>query len=242
MVGAMSAAAIVTAPGAAGAEGLFDFLFGGFARQHTVPPPVSAYAEPGQPPLPAAPARREHLTGGGGGRFVAFCVRLCDGQHFPIDRNANATPVESCRAMCPTAKTKIFFGSEIDRAVAHDGARYADLDHAYAYRDHLVPNCTCNGKDAFGLTAIEPSIDPTLRPGDVVVTAKGLMAYAGKPDGHTASFTPVDAATLAAATSIPASHMRLSERSVDTLIADEEPGIVAPPPQAGGHPRGQADR
>ena len=75
---------------------------------------------------------------GGTGRFVAFCVRLCDGQHFPLAQTASATPVETCKAMCPASETRVFFGSEIDRAVAKDGARYVNLDNAFVYREHLV--------------------------------------------------------------------------------------------------------
>ncbi len=243
LVGVLGAAAIVAVAGPAQAGGLFDFLFGGLQRQ-TVPPPVTSYAEPAAPRIVVAPEHRGGVVGGGGGggRFVAFCVRLCDGQHFPLDHNVNATPVETCRTMCPTARTKIFFGTEIDHAVARDGARYADLDNAYVYRDHLVADCTCNGKDAFGLSPIDVSSDPTLRPGDIVATANGPMAYAGKPDGHTAAFTPVDAATLAAATGVRSSRLRLSQRGTET-VAEEEPRIIVPPPPlAQGDGRGQAAR
>jgi len=45
-------------------------------------------------------------------------------------------PIETCRAMCPASKTKVFFGSGIDHAAARDGQRCTDLDSAYAYRDH----------------------------------------------------------------------------------------------------------
>ena len=61
----------------------------------------------------------------------------------------------------------------IDGAVAPNGARYADLDQAFAYRDKTVPNCTCNGKDGLGLARIERPRDPTLRPGDIVATDDG---------------------------------------------------------------------
>ena len=200
---------LVTAPDLARAQGFFDFLFKGFQREQPASP---AYAEP-TPPRGFAPERRDSVVGGGGGgRYVAFCVRLCDGQHFPLDRNANATPVETCRAMCPTARTKIFFGTEIDHAVARDGARYADLDNAFVYRQHLVANCTCNGRDAFGLSHIDPRTDPTLKAGDIVATANGPMAFTGRRDGHVAAFTPVDPATLGAGAGL-SPHMRFSERS-----------------------------
>ena len=225
LAGVLVAAALasVAAPAQARAEGLFDFLFGGFQRQ-SVPPPVTSYAEP-PPPSVVAPdaSRRGGIIGsaGGNGRFVGYCVRLCDGQHFPLDHNANATPVEICRSMCPTAKTKVFFGNEIDHAVARDGARYADLDNAYVYREHFVSNCTCNGKDAFGLTRIEAKNDPTLRPGDIVTTAQGPMAFAGKR-GQVAEFTPVDPAALV----VPAARLRLSQRSTEPPPADDEPGVI----------------
>ena len=75
----------------------------------------------------------------------------------------------------------MFYGAEIDNAVAKDGARYADLDTAYVYRKQLVANCTCNGKNALGLAPYDLPSDPTLRPGDIVATKTGLMAYTGNP-------------------------------------------------------------
>ena len=164
-----------------------------------------------------APARlgpqSVYRGGGSSGRSVAFCVRLCDGQHFPLEHMANATPVETCRAMCPASKTKVFFGSEIDYAVGRDGERYADLDNAFVYRKQLVANCTCNGKDAFGLARLDIKSDPTLRPGDIVATRNGLMAFSGKR-GKTAAFTPVDASALATELSQGSSRVRLSRRLV----------------------------
>lgn len=195
LLGAVAAALLAANAGAARAQGLFDFLFG----SHDRPPaaPISSYAEP----TPAPPFRpetvRESGAAAGAGRTVTFCVRLCDGENFPMAHFANATPVETCRAMCPASKTKVFFGATIDSAVARDGARYVDLDNAYLYRKHLVAHCTCNGRDAFGLAPFEMASDPTLRPGDIVVTTKGLVAYAGKR-GQTATYTPVDPSRIMA--------------------------------------------
>jgi len=173
---------------AARAQGLFEFLFGSHDRPIPASP-VRAYAEPAAAPQLRPETVRE--SSAGTGRTVAFCVRLCDGENFPMEHYANATPVETCRSMCPASKTKVFFGSSIDSAVAGDGAHYADLDNAYLYRKHLVARCTCNGRDAFGLAPFERASDPTLRPGDIVVTPNGLMAYDGKR-GQTAAYTPVD--------------------------------------------------
>ena len=124
------------------------------------------------------------------GPAVSYCVRLCDGHFFPIQRSA-ATPVEICNSFCPAAHTKIFSGASIDHAVAHDGTRYADLSNAFVYRTRVVPGCSCNGKDAFGLVNMQAAEDPTLRHGDVVATADGFVAYSGTHK-KTADFTPIN--------------------------------------------------
>lgn len=185
--------ALVSAPEPAAAQGFFDFLFGG--QQQQPPPPQNPELPP---PLPGvgrvapAPLGPEHVNEGAGstGHTVAFCVRLCDGQHFPLERMASSTPVDTCRAICPNSQTKVFFGAEIDTARASDGTHYADLKTAFLYRKQLVGNCTCNGRDAFGLVSIDVKTDPTLRPGDVVSTKEGLETYNGK-GGKSGTFTPV---------------------------------------------------
>jgi Protein of unknown function (DUF2865) len=200
--------------------GFLDFLFGGW-RDPGLPPGANSYAEPPAGPIAPGPSV-------GTGHSVAFCVRLCDGQHFPLEHSANATPVETCRAMCPASKTKVFFGSEIDHAVASDGAHYADLDSAFLYRQRLAPDCTCNGKSAAGLAPVDIGSDPTLRPGDIVATTSGFEAYAGK-HGRTATFTPVNSATVAAELNpTSASRMQMSRRGKEPAVADEEPGIIVP--------------
>ena len=98
------------------------------------------------PPIPPADYSGGPTSGGGHG--AAYCVRTCDGRYFPLQRNAGASPAELCKSFCPAAKTMVFSGSKIDHAVGPDGTRYADLDNAFAYRDKVVDNCTCNGKDA----------------------------------------------------------------------------------------------
>ena len=217
----------VAAPNQARA-GFLDFLISGF--HHDGPSPsVSSYAEPGTPTRSSTEG--EHAAG----RGVVFCVRLCDGQHFPLERTLYATPVETCRAMCPASKTKVFFGGGIDHASARDGQRYTDLDSAYVYRDHLVPNCTCNGKDAFGLAPFDAKNDPTLRPGDIVSTKDGFVAYAGKRGGQVAEFTPVDPATLSADLGVKQQSVKMTRRAAEPApgAGDDEPGTVVQQPQAG---------
>jgi hypothetical protein len=177
---------------------------------------------------------------------VSFCVRLCDGRSFPLEHLANMTPVETCRALCPASKTKVFFGGEVASSVAHDGQRYADLDNAFVYRKQLVANCTCNGRDAFGLAPFEAANDPTLRPGDVVSTKAGLMVYSGRR-GQTALFTPVNPSSVRGVLNQTSAPMRLSKRT-EALPPEDEPGTIVHPGQdqrdlpAVVDLRGQADR
>ncbi|MEA2877332.1 MAG: hypothetical protein QOF14_2528 [Hyphomicrobiales bacterium] len=147
----------------------------GHQRQY-VPPQANAYSDPG-PVMQEryGPASTPSISGGTG-RYVAYCVRLCDGRHFPMQRHGNATSIQLCNAFCPAAKTQVFNGSAIDHATASNGARYANLENAFVYREKIVPNCTCNGKDPFGLAKIDVKADPTLRPGDIVATGDNQKA------------------------------------------------------------------
>src|SRR5271156_4195150 len=213
-------AALVSGPAQAG--GFFDFLFGGPDKGPN--PSVSSYADPSAPIAPPSLGQESvRQSAGSTGHGVAYCVRLCDGQHFPLEqRVANATPVEACRSMCPASKTKVYFGSEIEHSVAKDGARYADLDTAFVYRKQLVANCTCNGKDAFGLAPFDLSSDPTLRPGDMVSTKTGIMAYSGK-SGNADAFTPVDQTAVAVQLNPASSGVKLSQRNEPPPV-DDDPG------------------
>jgi hypothetical protein len=242
--GALTAAALAAGPAQAG--GFFDFLFGGPDKGPN--PSVSSYAEPAGPIAPP-PLGLESVrqSAGSTGHGVAFCVRLCDGQHFPLEqRVANATPVETCRSMCPASKTKVFFGSEIDHAVAKDGARYTDLDTAYVYRKQLVAHCTCNGKDALGLAPYDLPSDPTLRPGDIVATKQGLMAYNG--DKNAASqYTPVSVPSVATQlNSVTSAKSALNRHDADSV--EDDPGTIAqsqpatPPPLNVGTRQGPVTR
>jgi hypothetical protein len=161
-------------------ENFIHLLFGGGQRQqpqpqHGVPQQAMPFADPSQTDLPFG-QRRSVAPSSGGGARVAYCVRLCDGRYFPIQRSANANPVQLCGAFCPAAKTQVFNGSQIDHAYASGGQRYADLENAFVYRQRVVENCSCNGKDSFGLARIDIAADPTRRPGDIVATGDNVKA------------------------------------------------------------------
>jgi hypothetical protein len=186
------------APDVARAQGIFDFLFGGAQERDVASPPPHLPApveRPGR--IAPAPLDQEHIRDGGisTGHGVAFCVRLCDGHHFPLEQLVKGTAAETCRAICPYSRTKVFFGAEIGTAIAEDGQHYAGLDTAFLYRKQLVGNCTCNGKNAFGLAPFDVRNDPTLRPGDLISTTNGLTAFTGS-SAHGATFAPVNPATL----------------------------------------------
>lgn len=177
-------------PAAAG--GLFETLFG-FGRSGppappSLPPQTSSYADPYNTPFGGS----RHSAGESSfGHGIVFCVRTCDGRYFPMQRHAGASPAETCRSFCPASKTVVFSGSKIDSAVAQNGTRYADLDTAFAYRDSVVPNCTCNGQPG-GLAHLDTMTDPTLRPGDIVASDSGFATFTGGRGGKGANFTPIN--------------------------------------------------
>jgi hypothetical protein len=222
------------APDLAHAQGIFDFLFGGPQR-----PPQSS-PEPAPPPpavgrIAPAPLGQERVNEGASstGHAVAFCVRLCDGQHFPLEQMASATPADTCRAICPSSQTKVYFGAEIGAATARDGAHYSDLNTAFLYRKQLVANCTCNGRDPFGLARLDVRTDPTLRPGDIVSTKQGLETYSGKSGQAGAVFTPVSPSALGPQLNSVASPSRpnqaVPQSPQQQQEVDDEPGTIVRP-------------
>jgi hypothetical protein len=202
----------------ASAQGFFDSLFG-----RRFGPSASAYSDPFQFFNPFAPRPSEvrpEMAGTG-----AFCVRLCDGRYFPVPpRNSGVPPAQTCSSFCPASQTRVYHGGSIDHAAASDGKRYSELGTAFLYREKLVAGCSCNGKDAFGLVNPPIDDDPTLRPGDIVATNNGLMAYNGNVGGgRKPSFTPI--------ASYSGLSMELRRKLTETRI-DPAAATPAPPPTA----------
>jgi Protein of unknown function (DUF2865) len=157
LVTGITVTTLITSVTTGSAQNIFEALFGRLWNS-----PVSGYADP------TAPLRSPETTRSEGG--AAYCVRLCDGRYFPIQRHSGASPVQTCSSFCPASATRIYNGNAIDHAVAPDGKRYSELATAFAYRKTIIPGCTCNGRDAFGLVTTPVADDPTLRPGDIVAT------------------------------------------------------------------------
>jgi hypothetical protein len=176
----------------ASAQSLFEALFGGFRRPapRDLPPSTGSFADP----LGIFGNARGRPSGEYSGQGLTYCVRTCDGRFFPLQRHANASPAELCKSFCPASKTMVFSGSKIDHAVAPNGTRYADLDNAFVYRERMVDDCTCNGKDAFGVARVNVATDSTLKPGDIVATNDGITSYKGR-NSKSAEFTPISASS-----------------------------------------------
>jgi Protein of unknown function (DUF2865) len=176
------------APRTACAEGLFDMLFGGFQKQQQKSAPTANFfADPFGLTQQLPPSPRYASSGSG----PAFCVRSCDGRYFPLTTRGGASAAQMCQAFCPASPTKVFFGSSIDGASSANGERYAQSENAFAYRKSMRADCTCNGRNPMGLAPIGLTLDTSLRPGDVIATTNGLVAYAGIGLSQTVEFTPV---------------------------------------------------
>ena len=179
---------VALAPEMSSAEGLLDFFFGGQKQQHQTSFFPNLFNNNPQPPPP-----RPVVASSG----PAFCARSCDGKYFPLMRGATS-PAQMCQAFCPASPTKVFFGSSIDSAYAASGERYADSENAFAYRKALRADCTCNSHNPAGLASVDLAMDGSLRSGDTVATADGLVAYSGIRVGNDQNpdFTPLPAATI----------------------------------------------
>ncbi len=216
------AGCVALAPNLASAEGLFDFFFGA-AKPQARPAADPASANPQQ----SAPPRS--VVAGSG---PAFCVRSCDGRYFPLMRGG-APPVQMCQAFCPASPTRVFYGSSIDSAYSQSGERYAESENAFAYRKALRADCTCNGRDPAGLAPIDLALDSSLRPGDVIATTDGLVAYSGVRVGNDQApeYTPVASYPgLTAEVRARLNEMKVAPVRAD--IADDPPttGTISPTP------------
>lgn len=160
-------AGLASAP-SAHAEDFFSALFGGFRMR---PPPEIRMPFPNDD-LPRYEAPRQRSSYGGG---TAYCVRGCDGRYFPAQGTDAQSKAQSCKSFCPASETSLVYGSNIDDATTESGKSYSDLPNAFRYRNEIVAGCTCNGKDPAGLAQVKVEDDPTLRKGDIVAGAGGLV-------------------------------------------------------------------
>ena len=97
------------------------------------------------------------------------------------------------------------YGSNIDNATTESGTSYSELPNAFRYRNEIVAGCTCNGKDQIGLAPVSIEKDPTLRKGDIVAGANGLLVVNGRADrrGAQLNFSPASDRLRARYQSVP---------------------------------------
>jgi hypothetical protein len=189
IAGAAALLAVSTLPPAAHAEDFLSALFGAFgARPQVSAAPLSFANEGDTRPLQSAARSRAGYSGGA----QAYCVRTCDGRYFPISGSNGQSRAASCSDFCPASETKVVYGSNIDNAATESGKPYSELPNAFRYRNELVAGCTCNGKDQIGLAPVKIENDPTLRSGDLVAGADGLMVACRPADrrGASLNFSP----------------------------------------------------
>jgi hypothetical protein len=175
------------------AEDFFSALFNAFGGR----PPVIRMPlanEGGNNPYARQSEPRVRSASSG----QAFCVRTCDGRYFPVTGPDRESRASACNSFCPASETKVVYGSNIDSATTERGKPYSELPNAFRYRNEIVAGCTCNGKDQFGLVHVDIEWDPTLRRGDIVASANGLMAVSRTPDKRGAlNFSSVPASLSA---------------------------------------------
>jgi Protein of unknown function (DUF2865) len=184
----------------ANAGDFFSNLFGAFGARPLAPRPqiILPFGEEGPQPM-EAPRPRVAYAGG-----QAWCVRTCDGRYFPITAPDPQSKAASCNSFCPASQTEIVYGNDIDHAATLAGKPYSQLPNAFKYRNETVAGCTCNGKDQAGLAPVSIDNDPTLRKGDIVAGASGLMvADPGSGKHAELNFTPLPASVRARFAHVP---------------------------------------
>ena len=194
------------------AQAFFEMFFGGHMRSA---PSMRSYADPNFDARGSAPRRerrdRSRATGSGS---IVYCVRMCDGRHFPI--NFRGGGPDLCKALCPASPTETFSGSSIAEARSADGKRYSDIPNAFVYRERLIGDCTCNGRSPLGLARQDIADDESLRRGDILATQQGFMSYRGDTRRH-ADFVPLNMKTLP----------RAMKKLADTGIQREPVAVAA---------------
>jgi hypothetical protein len=181
------------------AEDFLSALFGAFSGRHLASPQIVLPFPNEGSPQGELPRARSY----GGGQ--AYCVRTCDGRYFPISGPDSQSKAASCNNFCPASETRLVYGNTIDNAATETGKPYSELPNAFRFRNEIVVGCTCNGKDQIGLAPVSIEKDPTLRKGDLVAGANGLVVANGSADrrGAQLNFSPASERLRARYQSVP---------------------------------------
>lgn len=141
-----------------------------------------------------------------------FCVRSCDGYHFqamPIAKDSDI-PVQQadCAKLCPGAESVLFVapsgsGRIEDAKSSRTGETYAQLVARINPADSETRACSCQTEAAAAASTNAAMSDPTLRPGDTVVTPQGIRVVRR---GSHYPFRATDFLSLAETRDAPVSH------------------------------------
>src|SRR5689334_14384609 len=104
VAGVVLAIAVCGPPPSVQARDFFSNFFGVFGGRPPAPPVVSPFINDADPS--DAPPRTRISHGGG----PAWCVRTCDGRHFPASGTDDPSRQASCNSLCPAGKTEVVYG------------------------------------------------------------------------------------------------------------------------------------
>ena len=212
-LGAAAALCVLAFAPSAQAEDFFSALFGAFCAGQPHAPHPATVCQRGQSVRPdrrSSYARVSNAYSGGG---QAYCVRTCDGRYFRYRHPTVKAGPHRAAISVRRVKPKWFYGSNIDNAATESGKPYSELTNAFRYRSELVAGCTCNGTDQIGLAPVKIEDDPTLRRGDIVAAADGLMVAGRGADKRGASLNFSPARSALALKRVPVSGLGSDERS-----------------------------
>lgn len=115
---------------------------------------------------------------------TSYCVRTCDGFYFPVgnpDSGDVMAHQASCDRACPGSDTDLYVATAgsagIADAVNRKGLRYDALPTAFNHYTQLDSACTCSATSNRRNYSVMN--DFTLRKGDLIMSAKGLMEFQG---------------------------------------------------------------
>jgi hypothetical protein len=125
----------------------------------------------------------------------AVCVRSCDGHVFPVasvsHRSEIVSRLATCASLCPQTEVKLFMlpeGSD-DMSLATEARRgetYAAL-LARVKGDSRSSACGCHPVASDPIESGALLNDPTLLPGDSIVTSRGVRVFRGGGVPHRSS-------------------------------------------------------
>ena len=111
---------------------------------------------------------------------------------FPDHGDRQPEPGGVVQQFLPGQRDQSGLWRQYRHAATETGKPYSELPNAFRYRNEIVAGCTCNGKDQIGLAPVKIEDDPTLRKGDIVAGADGLMVAGHGADrrGASLNFSP----------------------------------------------------